>query len=80
MNFLPNLPYPILILLAVWDLSWKGYSLWVAAKSSQRNWFIALLVFNTVGILPIVYLAYFSKDLHALSKALVFLPFKKQRG
>lgn len=34
----------------------KGYSLWHAAQKKQRNWFIALLIINSLGILEIVYL------------------------
>ena len=58
---LPNIPPWLLFLLAVWSLAWKGLALWRAAKQSQRNWFIALLVLNTVGILEIAYLYFFSK-------------------
>jgi len=47
--------------LFVWSLLWKGFSLWRAAKSKQRNWFIVLLILNTVGILEIVYLFKFSE-------------------
>ncbi|HLB12056.1 MAG TPA: DUF5652 family protein [Dehalococcoidia bacterium] len=33
--------------------------LWKAARNSQRNWFIALLLLNTAGVLPIVYIRLF---------------------
>jgi len=46
----------LLILLMVWSLTWKGFALWKAAKLSQRNWFIVLLVLNTLGILEIFYI------------------------
>lgn len=42
--------------LVVWEFIWKGLALWVAARNEERYWFIALLVINTVGILPIAYL------------------------
>jgi hypothetical protein len=45
--------------LLVWDFAWKGIALWKSAKNHQMKWFIALLVLNTVGILPIVYLKFF---------------------
>lgn len=54
----------ILIILAIWEITWKGFALWKAARRGQRNWFIALLIINTVGILPIVYLMYFSKKMN----------------
>lgn len=57
--FLEN---PILLLfLAIWSLFWKGLALWRAAKTDQKNWFIAILIINTVGILEIIYLAWFAK-------------------
>lgn len=53
--------YFLLILLIVWDLVWKGISLWKAARNGQKNWFIALMIINSVGILPILYLKFFQK-------------------
>ena len=50
-----------LFLILVWVLSWKGVALWKAARKSQKKWFIALLVLNTLAILPIIYIFYFSK-------------------
>jgi hypothetical protein len=44
------------ILLALWELVWKGFALWKASHNNQSGWFIALLVLNTAGILPIIYL------------------------
>jgi hypothetical protein len=55
---------PSLLLLAIlllWELVWKGIALWKAARESQKYWFIAILILNTVGILPIVYI-FFIKD------------------
>jgi len=48
-------------LLFLWSIVWKGLSTWNAAKNNQRNWFIALLILNTVGILEIIYLFRFAK-------------------
>lgn len=50
-----------LFIMFIWSIAWKGLALWRAAKQEQRNWFIAMLVLNTVGILEIVYLFRFSK-------------------
>jgi len=47
--------------LVIWDLFWRGKGLWKAAKNNQLGWFIALLVVNSLGILPIIYLAFFQK-------------------
>ncbi|MEK7664440.1 MAG: DUF5652 family protein [Patescibacteria group bacterium] len=61
-NFLGNPTiYLIFILLSIWTLIWKGIALWRASRNNQRNWFIALLVINTFGILEIIYIFYFSK-------------------
>jgi hypothetical protein len=46
----------VLATLALWELAWKGIALWRAARNNQVGWFIALLVINSVGILPIIYL------------------------
>jgi methionyl-tRNA synthetase len=51
-----TIPLPILLLLLVWTLPWKGLALWRAARSHDRVWFVVLLVVQTVGILEIVYL------------------------
>ena len=51
----------IFIILGIWELVWKGLALWTASQNKQRNWFIAILILNTVGILPIVYLKFFQK-------------------
>ena len=53
----------LIILMVVWILPWKGVALWRAAKNNHRRWFIALLVINTLAILEIVYIFYFSKKL-----------------
>jgi hypothetical protein len=48
-------------LLAVWSIVWKGIALWKAARNGSKPWFIIMLVVNTVGILEIVYIFFFSK-------------------
>lgn len=50
-----------IIPLSIWELTWKGIALWKAGKSNQLLWFVAILLLNTVGILPIVYLIFFQK-------------------
>ncbi|MDO8655089.1 MAG: DUF5652 family protein [bacterium] len=53
---------PVLFLLAVWSLYWKGRALWRAAKRNEKKWFLALLLVNTLGILEILYLRVWGKD------------------
>ena len=38
------------------DLVAKGFGLWHAAKRGQKTWFIAILVVNSLAILPLIYL------------------------
>jgi len=51
----------LIIVLAIWELLWKGIGLWKAAKKEQKYWFIAMLILNTAGILPILYIFFFQK-------------------
>lgn len=47
---------PLIPLLILWSLVWKGLALWHSGRRGQGWWFIILLVVNTVGILEIIYL------------------------
>jgi len=46
----------IIILLLIWEVYWKAHALWIAARKSDKNFFIAILIINSLGILPIYYL------------------------
>jgi hypothetical protein len=48
-------------ILFIWSLFWKGIALWRAAQLKQRNWFVVIVVLNTVGILELIYLFRFAK-------------------
>ncbi len=50
----------LLVLALLWTLPWKGVALWKAANKKHKWWFIALLVVNTLAILEIAYIFYFS--------------------
>ena len=58
--------FPILaiILLSLFslDLILRAVSLWRAARAKQTFWFIALLLLNTMTILPIIYLIFFAEE------------------
>ena len=69
MNFDPNHSHawlafliPALVLLAVWDGVWKCIGMWKSARNNQLAWFICIAIFNTVGILPIIYLLWCQKN------------------
>jgi len=49
------------MLLTIWVLPWKGIALWKAANKKQTIWFILFLVVNTLGIVEILYIFWFSK-------------------
>jgi len=51
----------LLYLAVLWTLPWKGVALWRASRNSHKKWFIALLIINTLAILEIVYIFFFSK-------------------
>jgi predicted permease len=52
---------PVIIALAIWDGVWKLIALWKSARNDQLAWFICLAIFNTIGILPILYILFFQK-------------------
>ena len=56
-----RIPLPIIILITVWTLFWKGYAVWTAVKNNHKGWFVAVLVLNTCGILEIIYLFWIAK-------------------
>lgn len=51
----------LIFILAVWSVIWKGIALWNCGKNKQLGWFVVILIFSTVGILPIIYLLWFKK-------------------
>lgn len=50
-----------IIPLIIWETVWKGIALWKSGRNNQLKWFVAIIIFNTIGILPIVYLKFFQK-------------------
>lgn len=52
--------FALFVLLAVWSLILKGIALWKSARKGDKWWFIVLLIVNTVGILELLYIFYFS--------------------
>jgi hypothetical protein len=52
----------VLAIAAVWELIWKGIALWKAGRQNQLVWFIFILIVNSAGILPIIYLAFFQQE------------------
>ncbi|MCA9346846.1 hypothetical protein KC960_05140 [Candidatus Saccharibacteria bacterium] len=46
----------VLVVLALWELIWKITASWHAARRGSKSWFVILIVVNSAGILPILYL------------------------
>lgn len=55
-----QIPTVWFFIIYLWSILWKGIALWKAAGLKQRNWFVGLLVLNTIGILDIAYLFFFA--------------------
>ena len=62
-NILSTLQYNpwLLVVITVWSITWKAIATWHAARNNQLGWFIALFIINTIGVLEIIYLVFFSK-------------------
>jgi len=44
-----------LVIFGIIDLVLKAIGMWKAARRSQTAWFVCLLIFNTLCILPVIY-------------------------
>lgn len=51
----------IIIFVMLWTLPWKGAALWKAARNRSVIWFVVLFLLNTLGILEIIYIFFFSR-------------------
>lgn len=47
---------PFIYALMIADLILRGLALYQSARKEQRVWFAILLILNTAGLLPLVYL------------------------
>lgn len=54
-EILSKIPFWIWLLF-VWDIFMKLFGLWRSARNNHLAWFICIAVFNTVGILPLIYI------------------------
>ncbi len=52
----------IIYFLIAWSAVWKAIAMWFAGKHQQKVWFICIAIFNTLGILPILYIFFFQKE------------------
>ena len=60
-NFVIENPF-LFILILTWSMIWKGVALWKSAQLSQKWWFVAILLVNTLGILEIIYVFFIARN------------------
>ena len=46
----------LIAVLAVWSAIWKAIALWRAGRRANLVWFVVMCIFNTLGILEIIYI------------------------
>jgi len=39
----------VIAIVLLWSLIAKGVALWHAVQTKEKNWFVAILILNTVG-------------------------------
>jgi len=73
--------FSIFFLLAIADLALRGVALWRSAREGKNWWFVALLIVNSLGILPLIFLVFFAnknKDHQAGSQNIPQAPKRKK--
>jgi hypothetical protein len=60
---------PYIIFFIIWEGVWKSIAMWKSARHNQLFWFVAAAIFNTVGILPIIYILFFQKNRKGKNKS-----------
>jgi len=51
----------LIALIILWTLPWKGVALWRAARNRSIAWFVVIFLLNTLGVLEIIYIFFFSR-------------------
>jgi len=59
--------FPFLAFLIAWEMTWKWIALYKCAQKGKIGRFVCILIFNTCGILPIIYLLIDSIKYHNMS-------------
>ncbi len=68
----------LLYIFLAWSMTWKLLALWKAARKGSIPWFVILAIFNTVGVLPILYIFVFS-HMHQAKPVAKKKPAKKKK-
>jgi hypothetical protein len=56
----------LFMIVMIWSAIWKAIALWKSARNKQIGWFVVLCIFNTIGLLEVIYLSFFQQDLNNL--------------
>ncbi len=74
MNYADFQPPAEFVHILVWlipviliELVLKGFALWRAGRNNHPVWFVVLLIVNSIGILPLIYLLAFDTGKKAVS-------------
>ena len=59
-SFADNWPYILMIVLTILDITLRAIALWKSARAGSKIWFIALMILNTLGLLPLIYILFFA--------------------
>jgi hypothetical protein len=52
----------LFLTLVAWEGIWKSIAMWKSARNNDLAWFVCIAVFNTVGLLPIIYILWERKN------------------
>jgi hypothetical protein len=56
MELFTTLTWTIIAVLVAWEMIWKLIAFWKSARNNHLGWFVCIAIFNTAGILPIIYI------------------------
>lgn len=60
-----------LVALIVADLVLKAWAMWRAARMEKKAWFIGLLIINSIGILPVIFLLMTRNEYAKIQKKMI---------
>ncbi|MDA1208644.1 MAG: DUF5652 family protein [bacterium] len=52
----------VIVFVAFIDLAFKGWAMWRAARMNKHYWYVALLIVNSAGIFPAIFLLMTNKE------------------
>jgi hypothetical protein len=53
-----------LLFLVIWEVVWRAIGLWHSARNNDKVWFVFILLFNTLGLLTLIYIFVVSQREH----------------